>query len=214
MYSRRLIQFGFRLLYNELAFSYDWVSWLVSLGEWRAWQHSALRHLDPPSAGRILELAHGTGHLQIALRNAGYQSLGCDLSRAMGRIAGQRIRRVGIVPRLVRCDARRLPFASQSFAAIVCTFPSGFIVDPLTIGESYRVLLPGGKLIFVPGASLTGRSAAKRAVDLAYRVTGQSTGWPPGVLARFENAGFALTIFDAPCTISVAQVVVAEKRAG
>ena len=29
---RRLLQFGFRLLYREMAFTYDWVSWIVSLG--------------------------------------------------------------------------------------------------------------------------------------------------------------------------------------
>ncbi len=32
-----LIKFGFRLLYQEMAWTYDWVSWLVSLGEWRRW---------------------------------------------------------------------------------------------------------------------------------------------------------------------------------
>ncbi|MCZ7544410.1 MAG: hypothetical protein M5R40_13175 [Anaerolineae bacterium] len=36
-----LVRFGFRLLYNELAFTYDLVSRVVSLGQWRAWQRAA-----------------------------------------------------------------------------------------------------------------------------------------------------------------------------
>ncbi|MCB9446672.1 MAG: class I SAM-dependent methyltransferase, partial [Ardenticatenaceae bacterium] len=39
---KKLIRFGFRLLYNELAWTYDAVSWLVSLGDWRSWQQAAL----------------------------------------------------------------------------------------------------------------------------------------------------------------------------
>ena len=63
-----LVTFGFRLLYNEMAFTYDWVSWIVSLGQWRAWQRSALEHITAPPGTRVLELAHGTGNMQIDLR--------------------------------------------------------------------------------------------------------------------------------------------------
>lgn len=91
----RFVRFGFRLLYNELAFTYDIVSWFVSLGEWRAWQRSALRHLPP--TGRILELAHGTGNLQLDLHAAGYyQTIGYDLSPYMGQITRYKLERRGL----------------------------------------------------------------------------------------------------------------------
>ncbi len=67
----RLVKFGFRLLYNEMAFTYDAVSWIASLGEWREWQRAALKHLNVQPDAHVLELAHGTGNLQLDLRAAG-----------------------------------------------------------------------------------------------------------------------------------------------
>ncbi|MEP7294461.1 MAG: class I SAM-dependent methyltransferase [Chloroflexota bacterium] len=83
----RLIRLGFHLLYNPLAFTYDWVSWVVSLGAWRCWTGTSLRHLNAEAGATILELAHGTGNLQLDLNAAGYRAIGYDLSAAMGRIA-------------------------------------------------------------------------------------------------------------------------------
>ena len=62
---RSLLRFGFRLLYHELAWTYDLVSRVVSLGQWRTWQRTALEHLAARRGDPILELAHGTGDLQI-----------------------------------------------------------------------------------------------------------------------------------------------------
>src|SRR5215218_1335745 len=88
----RLVRFGFRLLYNECTFLYDRVSAFVSFGAWRAWQRTALLYLPSPKAGRVLELAHGTGDMQIDLRDAGYTSIGLDLSPYMGRITQRKLK--------------------------------------------------------------------------------------------------------------------------
>lgn len=82
-----LISFGFRLLYNEFAFTYDLVSKVVSLGAWHCWQKSALKYLPSATDGIVLELAHGTGEIQIDLKNEGYTTIGYDLSPNMGKIA-------------------------------------------------------------------------------------------------------------------------------
>ena len=42
---KRLVSFGFRLLYHELAWSYDLVAWLVSCGQWQNWGRAALPYL-------------------------------------------------------------------------------------------------------------------------------------------------------------------------
>ena len=76
-----LVELGFRLLYNELAWTYDLVSWVVSLGAWRAWQRSALRFLAVPPGSPVLELAHGTGNFQIDLRTAGLDPTGLTFRR-------------------------------------------------------------------------------------------------------------------------------------
>ena len=91
----RLVRFGFRLLYNELAWTYDWVSWAVSLGRWRSWQRVALPLLDAPRDGSVLELAHGTGNLLLDMLEAGLLPTGYDLSPNMGRNAQRKLRRAG-----------------------------------------------------------------------------------------------------------------------
>src|SRR5215475_13402797 len=115
----RLVKFGFRLLYNEMAFTYDLVSWGVSMGEWRSWQRAALHHLNVKPGDCVLEIAHGTGNLQIDLRHAGLDSIGYDLSPFMGKIARAKLLQHKITPKLVRGHAQALPFADQWFPAVV-----------------------------------------------------------------------------------------------
>jgi ubiquinone/menaquinone biosynthesis C-methylase UbiE len=210
----RLVRFGFRLLYNELAFTYDLVSWVVSLGAWRCWQRAALKHLDQPVAGRILELAHGTGNLQLDLRAAGYHRIGLDLSPAMGRIASGKLTRQGYALDLVRGQAQRLPFADASFSAVISTFPTDFILMPETLREVHRVLVAGGQFLIVPNGSLTGGDALAGLIEWLYKITGQREGegqaWDvAGFLGEY---GFQARLVTEPCPRSEAQVMVARKR--
>src|SRR5258708_37610262 len=119
----RLIKFGFRLLYNEMAFTYDGVSWVVSLGEWRTWQRAAIAHLGVEPGAQVLELAHGTAALQIDLRAAGFDSVAVDYSPYMGRMARRRLLKQHIIPKLARARARALPFADSSFPAVFSPVP-------------------------------------------------------------------------------------------
>ena len=77
----RLVALGFHLLYHELAWTYDMVSWLVSFGAWRKWQQSALPYVRGPA---VLELGHGPGHILVQLAGAGYTVVGLDRSHANG----------------------------------------------------------------------------------------------------------------------------------
>lgn len=207
----RLVKFGFRLLYNELAFTYDAVSFVVSLGEWRAWQRAALQFL-PPLDAPVLELAHGTGNLQLDLHAANIPSLAIDLSPYMSRIAARKLRRANIPLRLVRARAEQLPFRAEAFGAALSTFPTAFILAPQTLREVHRVLQPHGRLIIVPNAVFTGKGAAQRSIELAYRLTGQRGGAPLNLHERFAEAGFQLSFAQVPAKRSIAQVVIAEKR--
>jgi ubiquinone/menaquinone biosynthesis C-methylase UbiE len=209
-----LIRFGFRLLYNEMAFTYDAVSWIVSLGQWRDWQRAAIPHLNAPPGATILELAHGTGSFEIDLRRAKYRTVALDFSPAMGRIARRKIRRWGYRAPLVRARAQALPFPDVRFPAVVSTFPTEFIVDPVTLREIHRVLKPGGRLVVVFSGMLTSGGAARDALEFAYRITGQRGPWPVNVEQRFTDAGFRAEVVVKELARSTVLLFVAEKIAG
>jgi len=217
----RLVRFGFWLLYQPLAFTYDAVSWAVSMGAWRAWTRAALQFVAPDE-GRILELAHGTGNLQCDLQARGYDAVGVDLSPQMGRIAARKLLRAGARPWLARCRAQALPFADGSFHAVIATFPTDFIVDPRTLAEVRRVLSREGRLIIVPGAGFTKGGVVRRALEIAYRVTGQGSGDVEAaqhaagdmMAQRLSPFGFTTTLHVVDCPRSQALVVLAIKRTG
>jgi len=207
----RLVKFGFRLLYNEMAFTYDTVSWIVSLGEWREWQRAALKHLNVKPGTCVLELAHGTGNLQIDLKAAGLKSVALDFSPYMGSITQQKLRRHNIEPRLVRARAQDLPFADTTFDAVVSTFPTNFVFDPKTIADVYRVLQPGGRFVCVPNGELSGDGVVQKVLEFAYRLTGQRGSSPLRIQERFETVGFTLSQLIEPCRSSKAEIIIAQK---
>ncbi|MYD10672.1 MAG: methyltransferase domain-containing protein [Chloroflexi bacterium] len=163
----------FRLLYNECAFSYDLISRAVSLGHWRSWQRAALRHLPAAETGLVLELAHGTGDLQLDLLRAGYRTVALDLSPQMGKLAQRKLSRDRMAANLIRGDAFRLPCKSNSFSAIVCTFPTPFIFSASVLAEMERALAPSGRVAIVLAGRLAGGGILPALIRRLYRITGQ-----------------------------------------
>ncbi len=207
-----LIRFGFRLLYNELAWTYDGVSWVVSLGRWRAWQRACLSFLNAAPDQLILELAHGTGNLQIDLLAAGLQPIGIDLSPYMGRIARRKLQRAGLPARLVRASALHLPFPDACFDAVVSTFPTEFIIHPRTLAEVHRVLKTGSPFVVVANAMLTLGSLPARVLEWLYHITGQRAPWPGDPLAVLHSAGFEASFVVQDLRDSSVVLLVATKR--
>jgi ubiquinone/menaquinone biosynthesis C-methylase UbiE len=183
----RLVAFGFRLLYHELAWLYDPVSWIASLGRWRRWQRSIWPFL--PAAGRVLEVGFGPGHLLADLAEGGYEPVGLDLSPAMLRRARRNLRRRRAPIPLCRGQAQALPFAPHTFNAVVVTFPTPFVYDPAWMAQLARVLKYGGRLIVVEMAQFTQRELHVRLVEWAFRVTGQR-GPAPDLAGLLAAAGF------------------------
>ena len=193
---RAFLRLFFRLLYNQLAWSYDLVASLVSLGQWRAWGRTAIRHLR---GKRVLELAHGPGHLLVAMARQGLSPAGLDRSSRMGRLARRRSRRAGLDVPLIQARAQALPFRDACFDNVVATFPTEFIVDPTTLRETARVLrctgsdgaCPPGRLVVVAWARLSGRDPLSRFIGWLYRVTGQAEPLPREGEVAVLKAGLA-----------------------
>jgi ubiquinone/menaquinone biosynthesis C-methylase UbiE len=165
-----LLRQFYRLLYYEFAWSYDLVAWFVSAGQWRRWVSGLLPYL---TGEVLLELGHGPGHLQITLAAQGKQIYGVDLSPFMSRQARRRLKKAGQCSRLANSYTQWLPFPAGAFEQIFATFPSEYIFDPGTLAETFRTLKPGGWLLVLPLARVTGSNIHERLSKLLFYLTGQ-----------------------------------------
>jgi len=205
---RRLYRWACHRLYNEFAWAYDGVSWLVSLGHWWGWRRAALDYLLGP---RVLEVGFGTGDLLMEMARQGWDVCGLELSPAMQRITARKMHRHRVwVPR-VRGLAQAMPFPDRTFNSIVSTFPAEFILQPPTWQEFSRVLVPSGRVI-VTGVGL--RTDSRFLQQLLCTVFGNleqgQNAWHEKVAA---TAGLKVTeIEDREQPIRV-PVIIAEKLA-
>jgi ubiquinone/menaquinone biosynthesis C-methylase UbiE len=185
-----LVRLGFHLLYNQMAFTYDAISYLVSLGEWRTWQRTALNYLPDKPNMTILEIAHGTGNLHLDLHQTTHHIVGCDLSPYMGRITQRKLLKVNHHPALVQANVMQLPFANAKFDVIISTFPTDFITHPTTLGELHRLLKADSIVVVVPNGIITGGGILRYLLEFAYRITGQREKPMLDLAEHFSSYGF------------------------
>lgn len=198
----------FRLLYNEMAWSYDLVAWLVSLGQWKTWGRTTLCHLQ---GKRVLELGHGPGHLLVALAERGFAPVGLDLSSNMTRQAKRRLHRANRDVPLVQARAQALPFQSGGLDTVLATFPTEFIVDPSTLHEVTRVLASEGRLVIVVGVQFEGEGLLSSFLTWLYRVTGQDQPLARMCMPRLEQVGLSSRVVHEVMNETAVTLIVAEK---
>lgn len=107
--------------------------------------------LTAREAPRVLELAAGTGILTRRLRErlpAGASLVATDLNEPMLAVARANLGdTAGVAWR--QADASELPFAAETFDAVVCQFGLMFFPDRARAArEAARVLKPGGQFLF------------------------------------------------------------------
>ncbi len=203
------LRFVFHQFYNTFAFTYDFVSAVVSRGHWRAWTRAAIPHLV---GTRVLEVPCGTGNLLLDLCAAGYTPIGIDLSPAMIRITQGKLRQAHANPSVVRAQAQALPFPNRTFDSIVMTFPPGFVYDPRTLAEIYRLLADDGRLIWVDAGRLLPRDFYSRLLDRAFDAVGGDAHFTHGATELLAGAEFESRIETVQDDASVVRVAIATKR--
>lgn len=205
------LHFAWHLLYNKLPWLFDFVSGRASQGRWKEWGRSSIYYLE---RSRILELAHGPGHLLMLLKEAGYQPTGIDLSAGMGRQAARRLRRAGMSVPLVRCRAQILPFRSRSFDEVVATFPTDDILQFPTLKEVSRLIPRGGRFVMVAGAQKEGTKPDPQFVEWLEHLIGHNGDPSQRKESVFYQAGLRARLEYHSVKGSPVILVVAENRPG
>ena len=202
-------------LYDEFAWAYDLVSWLVSLGHWSGWRLSAL---DQITGKRVLEVGFGTGELLSEMAVRGLDPVGLDASLAMHRVTARKLALRGLdIPR-VSGIVQAMPFPDESFDSVVCTFPAGYILEPATLCETARVLSSpdpatgrgGGRLVVVGLVVAIEVPVWRRAMQFLFGAQGED------VIDRFTDlaqaAGLLVDILEQDNGRVRVPVVVAERN--
>jgi ubiquinone/menaquinone biosynthesis C-methylase UbiE len=203
----------FHLLYHQMAWSYNAVAWIVSVGQWKDWVLSVLPYLD---RSPILELGHGPGHLMNKLHDSGVPVVGLDGSRQMGQIARRLIEKKSRTPLLVNGYAQFLPFPNGSFSSVVATFPSEYIANPSTLQEIARVLVDDGEFLCLPAAWITGKGPFHRAAATLFKITHQApernANLEQRAQALLDLYGFSTSIIYHELPDSVVMIIKSRKK--
>lgn len=154
-------------MFDRIAATYDFLNHFLSAGLDLWWRRQAVRALPLPADAVILDVATGTGDLAFAALQAreDVRVVGLDLAFNMLRIAKAKREKKGTPPRryqLLRGDALELPFAAESFDAVMIAYGIRNVPDMGTaLEEFHRVLRPGGTLLVLefslPSAALLKR---------------------------------------------------------
>jgi ubiquinone/menaquinone biosynthesis C-methylase UbiE len=103
------------------------------------------------AGGDVLEVAVGTGRNLPYYQGSAVRTLtGIDLSPGMLAVARDRAKALGLDADLRTGNAEALEFGDAAFDTVLCTVSLCNIPDyQAAIGEMYRVLRPGGRLVLL-----------------------------------------------------------------
>jgi hypothetical protein len=96
---------------------------------------------------------------------------------------------------------------------VLSTFPSEYIMDGRTCAEVWRVLRPGGVLVIIPGATITGRSLPDRLGAMFNQAAFKSAGPDPRWTEPLVAAGFAVTLEHLQLPRAIVERTLASKPA-
>jgi demethylmenaquinone methyltransferase / 2-methoxy-6-polyprenyl-1,4-benzoquinol methylase len=130
-----------RFFTHANANSYDLIVRLATFGQDITWKHEITRAVSHRS--HILELACGTGILSSVLAQRGKSVAGIDLTFEYLLNLKRKLK----VP-IAQGTAEVLPYRDESFDAMVSSYLAKYIDIQKVIDECWRVLRPGGIVVF------------------------------------------------------------------
>lgn len=121
---------------------------------WGIWQipESDVRMQGDVEGRDVLELGCGAAQWSIALAQRGARPVGLDLSERQLQHAKRLMTQAGVSFPLVHASAESVPLPDSSFDLVFCDWGALAFADPeSTLPEAWRLLRPGGALVFNGG---------------------------------------------------------------
>ena len=139
-------------LYDQRAGYYDALVHILSGGwDWH-YRRIAVKRLQLRPGYRVLDIGCGTGiDLPLLSKEIGPSGwvIGIDLSRGMLYRSKRRIiKNISMDISLIHGNALYLPFANNSFDAILCDYLLSTVPSERTLKEIFRVAKPGASMVF------------------------------------------------------------------
>jgi demethylmenaquinone methyltransferase/2-methoxy-6-polyprenyl-1,4-benzoquinol methylase len=138
-------------MFNNISHSYDRLNRILSFGIDIWWRKKAIATLREASPSFILDIATGTADLAIeALSLKPEKIIGVDISEGMLEAGRKKLRKLRLTDKieLRSGDSENLNFPDDHFDAVMVSFGvRNFENLEKGLGEIFRVLKPGGKLM-------------------------------------------------------------------
>jgi demethylmenaquinone methyltransferase/2-methoxy-6-polyprenyl-1,4-benzoquinol methylase len=215
-----------RNLFDTIAPRYDLVNRVMTFGMDRGWRRRAVAALRLRPGDLVIDLACGTGDLCRELTDAGYRSIGVDLSLGM-------LTHARTSSPLVQGDALALPLSDGRTAGAVSGFALRNFVDlDGAFTELARILRPSGRIALLDVAQperavlrfghgiyfghVVPRIGAVLSNADAYRYLPRSVAYlpsPEALIGRLEAAGFG-QIERRLLSGGITQLYTATRRSG
>ena len=139
-------------MFDNIAWRYDFLNHFFSLHIDKLWRHKTVNELRGQPLDHVLDVATGTGDLALTIQKRLHPGhiVGVDISEGMLAIGRQKIEKKGLSQQisLQYGASEALPFTDQTFDAVTVAFGvRNFEHLERGLGEMFRVLKPGGKLV-------------------------------------------------------------------
>lgn len=138
-------------MFDNIAFRYDFLNSLLSLGIHKGWRRKCVKLLADLKPKAILDVATGTADFALeCVKLEPTRIVGVDISEGMMKFGREKIKKAGLdkLITLEYGDAETLKFDDNSFDAIVVGFGvRNFENLEKGLTNLRRILKPGGKLI-------------------------------------------------------------------
>jgi len=150
---------GIRDMFDRIAPRYDLLNRVLSLGIDRRWRRFAVRQLQVPRNGMVLDIATGTGDVALEIgrqTDASVTIVGSDFTQGMLVLGQDKIAASPYHDRilLVNAPCESMPHPNGTFDGITIAFGIRNVVDRQQgLCEMARVLKPGGQAVILEFAT-------------------------------------------------------------